>query len=125
MILSVSFESFVVNGLIISTKDSKGHKGIQIENSLLRIYYFCKMKCRENCGACCIALSISSPIPGMTGVKSAGVKCIHLMDDYRCAIYNEPSKPEVCTGFTAEPEFCGSSREDALRILGSLSDADV
>jgi len=82
----------------------------------------CGMKCRENCGACCIALSISSPMPGLPKGKPAGVRCIHLMDDYRCAIYNDPSKPKVCTGFNAEPEFCGSGREDAMRILGSLSE---
>jgi hypothetical protein len=52
--------------------------------------------------------------------KPAGVRCIHLMDDYRCAIYNN-GKPQVCEGFTAEEEFCGSNQEEAMRILGSLS----
>jgi uncharacterized protein len=80
------------------------------------------MKCRENCGACCIALSISSPIPGMDSGKPAGVRCIHLTDDYKCLIYNTSGKPKVCTDFTAEAEFCGSSQEEAMRILGSLSE---
>ena len=31
------------------------------------------MNCRPHCGACCIALSISSPIPGMPAGKPAGV----------------------------------------------------
>jgi hypothetical protein len=53
--------------------------------------------------------------------KEAGVRCINLLDDYRCAIYNEPGYPKVCSGFNAEPEFCGSSQEEAMRILGSLS----
>ena len=79
------------------------------------------MDCRENCGACCIALSISSPIPGMAGGKPAGVKCIHLSDNYECGIYQTDSKPKVCTDFTAEEEFCGSTREEAMKILGSLS----
>ncbi|HUX56103.1 MAG TPA: YkgJ family cysteine cluster protein [Bacteroidales bacterium] len=79
------------------------------------------MECRENCGACCIALSISSPIPGMPGGKPSGVRCIHLTDDYKCAIYTNPEKPQVCTDFKAEPEFCGTNREEAMRILGSLS----
>lgn len=79
------------------------------------------MKCRENCGACCIAVSISSLLPGMPEGKPAGVRCIHLLDDYKCAIYSDPEKPAVCTDFKAEPEFCGSIREDALRILFSLS----
>jgi hypothetical protein len=53
--------------------------------------------------------------------KPAGVKCIHLLDDYRCDIYNSPEKPQVCTDFKAEPEFCGSGREEAMKILYSLS----
>jgi Fe-S-cluster containining protein len=80
------------------------------------------MNCRENCGACCIALSISSPIPGMPGGKPVGVRCIHLMDDYRCDIYFDPGYPKVCSDFNAEEEFCGNDREDAMRILGSLSE---
>ena len=39
--------------------------------------------CRPGCGACCIAPSISSPIPGMPVVggisKPAGVRCGQLM----------------------------------------------
>ncbi len=79
------------------------------------------MKCRVGCGACCIELSISSSIPGMKGGKPAGVRCIHLLNDYTCAIYNDPRKPEVCNDFTPEPQFCGSNQEEAMRILSSLS----
>jgi hypothetical protein len=32
--------------------------------------------CRPGCAACCIAPSISSPIPGMPHGKPAGVRCI-------------------------------------------------
>jgi hypothetical protein len=53
--------------------------------------------------------------------KPAGIRCIHLLNDYRCDIYNSPEKPKVCNDFKAEPEFCGSCREEAMRILGSLS----
>ena len=79
------------------------------------------MECRENCGACCIALSISTPIPGMEEGKPAGVRCIHLTEDYKCAVYTDPGKPKVCTDFKAEPDFCGSDREEAMMILFSLS----
>ena len=41
------------------------------------------IKCREHCGACCIAPSITGPIPGM-GSKPGGVRCIHLTPDLRC-----------------------------------------
>jgi uncharacterized protein len=91
-------------------------------NFSVKLVYICAMECRENCGACCIALSISSPIPGMEGGKVAGVRCIHLLEDYRCAIYNDPGYPAVCSGFNAEVGFCGSDREEAMRILESLSE---
>jgi len=79
------------------------------------------MVCRTNCGACCIALSISSPLPGMPKGKPAGVRCIHLLDNYKCDIYTDQAKPQVCVDFKAEAEFCGFTQEEALRILGSLS----
>jgi len=79
------------------------------------------MNCRENCGACCVALSISSPLPGMAAGKPAGVRCIHLMNDLRCAIYNAAVKPKVCSDFNAELEFCGSTQTEAMKILSSLS----
>ena len=78
------------------------------------------MKCREKCGACCIAPSISSPIPGMPDGKPAGVTCIHLSADYRCQIFDDPQRPEVCDQFKAEPEVCGTSRDEALMLLSSL-----
>jgi Fe-S-cluster containining protein len=78
------------------------------------------MKCRLNCGACCIAPSISSVIPGMPGGKKAGIACIHLTRTFQCGLYNKPERPEVCKIFRAEPEVCGSSREEAMRILTSL-----
>jgi len=79
------------------------------------------MECRKGCGACCIAVSISSPIPGMPDGKPPGVRCIHLLDDYRCALYYSSERPKVCTDFKAEPEFCGNSRDEALQILFKLS----
>jgi hypothetical protein len=53
--------------------------------------------------------------------KPAGVRCIHLLEDNRCALYNSSERPKVCSDFKAEPEFCGKDREEALQILGNLS----
>ncbi|MGV8826747.1 MAG: YkgJ family cysteine cluster protein [Breznakibacter sp.] len=78
------------------------------------------MNCRTNCGACCIAPSISSPIPGMPKGKAAGVRCIHLTHDLGCAIFHSPDRPKVCGGFKAEPLFCGTNRTEALAILSQL-----
>lgn len=76
--------------------------------------------CRENCGACCIAPSISSPIPGMPRGKPAGVPCIHLDATFRCRIFGSPERPKVCGSLQPEPEMCGASREAALAYLAEL-----
>ena len=54
--------------------------------------------------------------------KPVGVRCIHLLDDYKCALFNDSNRPKVCSDFKPEPEFCGTNREEALRILLSLSE---
>jgi len=76
--------------------------------------------CRVGCGACCIALSISSPIPGMPRGKPAGVRCVQLTHDNRCAIFGHPDRPGVCARLRPEPEMCGSGREHALRWIAVL-----
>ncbi|MDT8991043.1 YkgJ family cysteine cluster protein [Curvibacter sp. APW13] len=78
------------------------------------------LACRPDCGACCIAPSISSPIPGMPNGKPAGVRCVQLSDDHRCKIFGQPERPAVCGGLLPSPEMCGDSREQALRWLGVL-----
>lgn len=80
------------------------------------------MQCREGCGACCIAPSISSPLPGMPNGKPAGVRCLHLQADRRCAIFHSPERPAVCAGFSAEPSVCGDSVEEAMQIIIWLED---
>ncbi|WP_083438894.1 YkgJ family cysteine cluster protein [Herbaspirillum autotrophicum] len=78
------------------------------------------MDCRPQCGACCTAPSISSPIPGMPHGKPAGVPCIQLMDDLRCAIFGQPERPACCSGLQASAEMCGSSRPQAIQWLAQL-----
>jgi Fe-S-cluster containining protein len=76
--------------------------------------------CRAGCGACCIAPSISSPIPGMPSGKPAGVRCVQLTDDDRCAIFGKPERPEVCRRLRPLPSMCGASREDAIAAIEAL-----
>ncbi|WP_289055158.1 YkgJ family cysteine cluster protein [Carboxylicivirga marina] len=78
------------------------------------------MKCRDNCGACCIVPSISSALPKLPEGKPGGVACPHLTDGYRCDIFDSPQRPQVCGGFTPEPDFCGSCRSEAIAILAQL-----
>lgn len=83
------------------------------------------MECRPGCGACCVAISISSPLPGMPEGKPAGVRCVNLTDDNRCAIFGTPERPPVCRGYQAEPSFCGATREEAMEILSELEKSCV
>lgn len=83
------------------------------------------MDCRAGCGACCIAPSISSPIPGMPHGKAAGQRCVQLDADNLCRIFGRPERPAVCAGFAADPQVCGSSRDEAIRLLGWLEQATV
>jgi len=81
------------------------------------------MQCRAGCGACCIAPSISSPIPGMPNGKPAGVRCVQLTDDYRCAIFGKAERPEVCGRLRPSPSMCGAHRDEAIAILAALERA--
>jgi uncharacterized protein len=80
-------------------------------------------ECRPGCAACCIAPSISSPIPGMPKGKAAGVNCIQLTGDGFCAIYGKTGRPAVCESLKPSREMCGSSRDDALAYLTELEKA--
>lgn len=78
------------------------------------------MNCRPGCGACCIAPSISSPIPGMPGGKPAGVRCIQLDEASRCRLFGLPGRPSVCASLQPSAAMCGDRREDALHWLDRL-----
>lgn len=80
------------------------------------------MKCRPNCGACCIAPSISSPMPGMPNGKPANTPCIHLDDQMCCVIFDQPGRPKVCGDLQPAEEMCGDSKTQALRFLGWLEE---
>ncbi|WP_284644710.1 YkgJ family cysteine cluster protein [Paenibacillus silviterrae] len=78
------------------------------------------MECRIGCAACCIAVSISSPIPGMPEGKPAGVRCTQLTQDNKCKLFGKPERPAVCSGLQASEEMCGVSNEDAYAYLERL-----
>lgn len=78
------------------------------------------MQCRPGCGACCIAPSITSPLPGMPNGKSAGVPCIQLDEQMRCRVFGQPSRPAFCASLQPAVDMCGDSRVDALLWLTQL-----
>ena len=80
------------------------------------------MQCRVGCGACCIAISISSPIPGMPDGKPAGVRCVQLSDDNRCLLFGRPERPATCLALRPSEEMCGSTTAEALVYLTWLEE---
>jgi hypothetical protein len=78
------------------------------------------MQCRAGCGACCIAPSITSPIPGMPHGKPAGIPCVQLDDAYRCRLFGRPERPAFCASLRPEPGMCGDDRDDALQRIAIL-----
>jgi len=49
--------------------------------------------------------------------KEAGVKCVQLTEDLKCAVFNDPSRPKVCNNFKPETLFCGNSADEAQSIF--------
>ncbi len=78
------------------------------------------MECRIGCGACCIAPSISTPIPGMPEGKPAGVRCIQLTDNNKCKLFGNKERPEVCKNLMASVEMCGDDDKHARDFLTLL-----
>ena len=78
------------------------------------------MDCRAHCGACCIAPSIHSFIPGMPAGKPAGVRCVNLDHNYQCKLFGAANRPLLCEQFQAEPAVCGNNRTQALELIQSL-----
>lgn len=81
------------------------------------------MECRIGCAACCIAPSISSPIPGMPDGKPAGVRCVQLTPDNRCKLFGKPERPTVCERLRPSREMCGCNSREAMHYLKLLERA--
>jgi hypothetical protein len=78
------------------------------------------MNCRPGCGACCIAPSISSPIPGMPLGKPAGVRCAQLTAENRCLLFGSLERPAVCISLRPSLEMCGGGAGEALAWLAEM-----
>ncbi len=83
------------------------------------------MSCRIGCGACCIAISISSPIPGMPHGKPAGERCIQLDEQNKCKLFGHQTRPKVCHDFKFDPIVCGNKDEDAFKNLKKLEENTI
>ncbi|HHT7537962.1 TPA: YkgJ family cysteine cluster protein [Raoultella planticola] len=78
------------------------------------------MECRIDCGACCIAPSISSPIPGMPDGKPANTRCVQLSEQNLCNIFTSQLRPKVCASLQPVLEMCSTNREAAMTYLIQL-----
>ena len=55
--------------------------------------------------------------------KPAGVRCVQLADDERCAIFGMPDRPAFCAGLRPSEEVCGASRDHAIAWITRLEAA--
>jgi hypothetical protein len=47
------------------------------------------------------------------------VRCPHLTEDIRCALFGLPERPAVCRDLKPQPEMCGESAAEAMATLTS------
>jgi hypothetical protein len=52
--------------------------------------------------------------------KPAGVPCVQLLADFRCALFGKPERPHFCGGLQASEEMCGTDRTYAIAWLAEL-----
>ena len=56
----------------------------------------------------------------MPNGKPAGVRCVQLLDDLKCALFGRPERPAVCTSLHPSPQMCGNNAAHALSYLEEL-----
>ncbi len=79
-----------------------------------------KAECRAGCAACCIVISISSPLPKMPEGKPAGIRCLNLDLNNNCTIHRAKDYPAVCSSFKPSDEMCGADNEFAFSYLEKM-----
>lgn len=52
--------------------------------------------------------------------KPAGIPCVQLLPDMRCALFGKPERPAFCASLRPSEEMCGTKREEALEYLNRL-----
>ena len=52
--------------------------------------------------------------------KPAGVACVQLTPDLRCALFGRPERPAVCVSLRPHESMCGPNREAAMATLARL-----
>lgn len=52
--------------------------------------------------------------------KPAGIPCVQLLPNYRCALFGRPERPAVCASLRPTEIMCGANRIEALDYLAAL-----
>jgi hypothetical protein len=52
--------------------------------------------------------------------KPAGIPCVQLLPDFRCAIFGRPERPIVCASLRPTETMCGANRDEAMGHLAAL-----
>jgi uncharacterized protein len=52
--------------------------------------------------------------------KPAGIPCVQLTQDFRCALFGRPERPAFCASLRPTEEMCGADRDGALAFLARL-----
>lgn len=52
--------------------------------------------------------------------KPAGVRCVQLLPDLRCALFGKPERPAFCASLRPNEEMCRSSGVQAMAYLNAL-----
>lgn len=55
--------------------------------------------------------------------KPAGVPCVQLLPDLRCAIFGRPERPAFCASLRPTADMCGCDAADAHARLTALEHA--
>ena len=52
--------------------------------------------------------------------KPAGVRCVQLTVDNRCALFGRPERPAVCVRLRPSPVMCGANFREAMSFIEGL-----
>jgi len=79
------------------------------------------IQCRKGCGACCIFISISSPLPNHPYGKKSSETCTNLdLENMTCTLWNTPDFPDICRRFQAVKWICGDNFMEAAKNIQEL-----
>jgi hypothetical protein len=56
----------------------------------------------------------------MPNGKPAGVRCVQLTAELRCALFGTPERPKICSTLQPAIDMCGQDAVHAMRFLDSL-----